>query len=221
MTFSHSIFFIFAGPLTSFGFVLCFGSHSSLEMFQQGKRNPFMVTSNECYGLALHSLNNAKAFPMQNSSERGSSSHDLSFLMTRESDRFGEGCSYSDNALSAVFRQQVSDSMNKRRKNTLFATPFCSESPSCEPASKTIPKEEVKDIISHYNHKPKEQNPLYLTEANEFGLRKPSEASYTTARYGLSQKFSQSFNRTMFRDEGLNASMTKSKIHDQLTPQFI
>jgi hypothetical protein len=170
---------------------------------------------------------------MQNSSERpggetscaknkeGSSSHDLSFLMTRESDRFGEGCSYSDNALSAVFRQQVSDSMNKRRKNTLFATPFCSESPSCEPASKTIPKEEVKDIISHYNHKPKEQNPLYLTEANEFGLRKPSEASYTTARYGLSQKFSQSFNRTMFRDEGLNASMTKSKIHDQLTPQFI
>jgi hypothetical protein len=111
--------------------------------------------------------------------------------------------------------------MNKRRKDTIFAKPFNSESPTTEPISKTIPKDQVKDILSHYDHKPKEQNPLYVTEANEYGLRKPSQASYTTAKYGLSQRFSQSFNRTMFRDEGLNASMTRSKIHDHLTPQFI
>ena len=189
--------------------------------------NPFMVTTNEGYGLSLHSIKDANIRPDENTTEpnenqtssTNDSSHDLSFLMTRESDRFGEGCSYSDNALSAVFRQQASHSMNKRRKDTLFATP-CSDS-LVEPNSKVIPKEEVKEILSHYDHKPKEQNPLYSTQANEFGLRKPSEASYTTARYGLSQKFSQSFNRTMFRDEGLNASMTKSKIHDHLTPQFI
>lgn len=187
--------------------------------------NPFMVTTNEGYGLTLNSLNTVDICPNENKGEQkqtsspNDSSNDLSFLMTRESDRFGEGCLYSDNALSAVFRQQSSYSMNKRRKNTLFASP-CSDSLT-EPNSKVIPKDEVKDILSHYNHKPKEQNPLYSTQANEFGLRKPTEASYTTARYGLSQKFSQSFNRTMFRDEGLNASMTKSKIHDHLTPQFI
>ena len=190
--------------------------------------NPFMVTSNERYGLALHALNSkdsslsAQDTPIEDTPtpSEDKNAHDLSFLMTRESDRFGEGCNYSDNALSAVFRRQASESMNKRRKNTLFATQFCSESPS-EAGPKTIPKEEVKDILHHYDHKPKEQNPLYATEANEFGLRQPSEASYTNARYGLSQRFSQSFNRTMFRDEGLNASMTKSKIHDQLLPQFI
>lgn len=181
-----------------------------------GEANPF-----DCY-LALRSLNNA-SMPTCDAQKASANkpSHDLSFLMTRESDRFGEGCPYSDNALSAVFRQEASASMNKRRKDTLFAKPFCSESPAAEHASKTISKSEVKEILSHYDHKPKEQNPLYITEANEFGLRKPSEASYTTARHGVSQKFSQSFNRTMFRDEGLNASMTKSKIHDQLTPQFI
>ena len=185
--------------------------------------NPFMVTSNERYGLALHALNTKdSSHSAQDTStpSNDKNAQDLSFLMTRESDRFGEGCNYSDNALSAVFRQQASESMNKRRKNTLFATPFCSESRT-DPAPKTNPKEEVRDILRHYDHKPKEQNPLYATEANEFGLRKPSEASYTNARYGLSQRFSQSFNRTMFRDEGLNASMTKSKIHDQLMPQFI
>jgi hypothetical protein len=178
--------------------------------------NPFMITSNECYGLALHSMN--EKAPLHEHSQKSNTdrpSRDLSFLMTRESDRFGEGCSYSDNALSAVFRQEPSASMNKRRKDTVFAKPFNSESPTAEP------KDQVKDILAHYSHNPKEQNPLFVTEANEFGLRKPSQASYTTARYGLSQKFSQSFNRTMFRDEGLNASMTRSKIHDHLTPQFI
>jgi hypothetical protein len=184
--------------------------------------NPFMITSNECYGLALHSLNDKASIPPEHlqKSNTDTPSRDLSFLMTRESDRFGEGCSYSDNALSAAFRQEPSASMNKRRKDTIFAKPFNSESPTTEP-SKTIPKDQVKVILSHYDHKPKEQNPLYVTEANEYGLRKPSQASYTTAKYGLSQRFSQSFNRTMFRDEGLNASMTRSKIHDHLTPQFI
>jgi hypothetical protein len=185
--------------------------------------NPFMITSNECYGLALHIMNEKAPLHEHSHSQESNTdrpSRDLSFLMTRESDRFGEGCSYSDNALSAVFRQEPSASMNKRRKDTIFAKPFNSESPTAE-LSKTIPKDQVKEILAHYSHNPKEQNPLFVTEANEFGLRKPSQASYTTARYGLSQKFSQSFNRTMFRDEGLNASMTRSKIHDHLTPQFI
>jgi hypothetical protein len=196
-------------------------------MVRGSNTNPFMVTSNECYGLALHALDesNSSSSPKEEhktcTNNDATSSLNLSFLMSRESDQFGKGASYSDSALSEVFRQQESDPMSKRRKNTIFAKPFNCESPISKPASKTVSKEEVKEILSNYNHNPKEQNPLYVTEANEFGLRKPTEAAFTTARYGLSQKFSQSFNRTMFRDEGLVASMTKSKIHDQLTPSFI
>ena len=221
--------------------------------------NPFMVTSNECYGMSLPQAAKRASYvsPIENdalfetdctnnecdanltrehtnsiSNENGTTptQHDLSFLFSRESDRFGEGIPYSDSALSQVFREKESDSMNKRRKNSIFVKPYCNVNDRSTTTanhngklvcSKTVSKEEVHEILSQYNHNPKQQNPLYATTANEFGLRKPSAATYTTARYGLSQKFSQSFNRTMYRDEGLNASMTKSRIHDQLTPQFI
>ncbi|KAL7484957.1 hypothetical protein ACHAW6_010572 [Cyclotella cf. meneghiniana] len=189
-------------------------------------RNPFMTTSNQSYGLALHSSDAVRPSASVKLSQEVLTSNarpstDLSFLMSRESDRYGEGSSYSDSALSAVFRQKESDSMNKRRKHSIFAKPFYSDAPTAELGSKAVSKEELKEFLVHYNHNPKQQNPLYTTESNELGLRKPSEASCTTSRYGLSQKFSQSFNKIMYRDEGLNASMTKSKVHDQLTPQFL
>lgn len=199
--------------------------------------NPFMVTSNECYGMSLPEAAKRASYvcpidvekpPLPknfNDKELGLNktvlpSHDLSFLYSRESDCVGKGSPYSDSALSRVFREKESDSMNKRRKNSIFVTPFCNDN-NTQSSRKTISKEEVAETIANYTHNPKAQNPLYGTTANEFGLRKPTEATQTTARYGLSQKFSQSFNRTMFSDEGLNASMTKSKIHDHLTTQFI
>jgi len=206
--------------------------------------NPFMVTSNACYGMSLREASKRASYtsPVEKGkgalvdSDRGcgpllattiekksavafdipSASQDLSFLYSRESDCFGKGTSFSDSSLSQVFRLKESDSMSKRRKNSVFVKQFAPAT-----RSKTVPKEEVTEILSQYNHDPKDQNPLYGTTANEYGLKKPSEATLPTARHGNSQKFSQSFNRTMFRDEGLNSSMTKSKIHDLLTPQFV
>ena len=206
--------------------------------------NPIYFTSNECYGMSLpEASKRASSFtsPAENetdscgeSSSKGcgalpgmtkdksmpSESHDLSFLYSRESDRFGEGTTFSDSSLSQVFRLKESDSMNKRRKNSVFVKQQCtSDAPTS--SSRTVSKEEVNEIMAQYHHNPKDQNPLYATTANEYGKKKPSAATYSTERHGLSQKFSQSFNRTMFRDEGLNASMTKSNIHDLLTPQFV
>mmetsp|Transcript_24295 Transcript_24295/g.43524 ORF Transcript_24295/g.43524 Transcript_24295/m.43524 type:complete len:199 (+) Transcript_24295:29-625(+) len=196
--------------------------------------NPFMVTSNECYGMSLREASKRAPYlsPVDNDkgcgglpgataeekSSTSSPSQDLSFLYSRESDRIGQGTSFSDSSLSRVFRLKESDSMSKRRKNSVFVKKQIGPTTL---TSKTVPKEEVKDILSQYKHNPKNQNPLYGTSANEIGLKKPSSATYPTERHGMSQKFSQSFNRTMFRDEGLNSSMTKSNIHDLLTPQFV
>ena len=144
--------------------------------------NPFMATSNQSYGLSLHSFDAVRPSSSVEVSREVFTSNvrplspDLSFLMSRESDRYGEGSSYSDSALSAVFRQKESDSMNKRRKHSIFVKPFYSDAPTAEPVSKIVSKEEVKEFLAHYNHTPKQQNPLYATEANELGLRKPSEA---------------------------------------------
>ena len=191
-----------------------------------------MITSNECYGMSLseaskryettseesestscNSDDNKGCGALPPGMENEVNTQDLSFLYSRESDSFGKGTPFSDSSLSKVFRLEKSAAMNKRRKNSAFAKQLDNSSVT---TSKTIPKEEVNKILSQYNHSPKNENPLYSTTANEFGLKRPTQATYTNVRYGNSQKFSQSFNRTMFRDEGLTCSMTRSNIHDSL-----
>ncbi len=168
--------------------------------------NPFMVTSNSCYGMSLKEACEKASFshshhsnsPRNNSSP--SSTQDVSFLYRRkESDSYGEFAPYSDSSLSRVFRQRESDSMNKRRKNSSLA-----KNDSSANGRKSLSKEDVSGILSNYDHNPKEQNPLYVTESNEFGRRKPSAATWTTKRHGLAQSFSKSFNNYVYRDEGLN-----------------
>lgn len=192
--------------------------------------NPFMVTSNECYGMSLpeaskrvyispvgsiSSIGNVQGDELSKEN-KDLSKQDMSFVYSRESDRFGEGCEFSDSLLSEVFRLKESDSMNKRRKfiqKELLTN--CTTDQSTN-SSRTISKEEVSEILSQYNHNPKVQHPLYHTTATEYGSKKPSEATFQNVRHGLSQQFSQSFNRTMFHNEGLNAAITKSKVHDSL-----
>jgi len=198
-----------------------------------------MTTSNESYGMSLSEASKRYETTSNEKSESTScnsndnnkgcgalpgmeeenevNTQDLSFLYSRESDSFGKGTPFSDSSLSKVFRLEKSAAMNKRRKNSAFAKQVDN---SANNTSKTIPKEEVNKILSQYNHSPKNENPLYSTTANEFGLKRPTQATYTNVRYGMSQKFSQSFNRTMFRDEGLTSSLTRSNIHDSLTPLF-
>lgn len=169
--------------------------------------NPFMVTSNSCYGMSLKEACEKAPFSQSldsNSSQDNSapsSTQDVSFLYRRkESDSYGESAPYSDSALSKVFRQRESDSMNKRRKKSSLVDGK-GESHS---GRKSLSKEETFIILSDYNHNPKEQNPLYVTESNEYGRRKPSAATWTTKRHGLAQSFSKSFNNYVYRDEGLN-----------------
>jgi hypothetical protein len=195
--------------------------------------NPFMVTSNECYGMSLPEASkrvytspvdgNNKVLTSEErgvsndlSNENHSTSQDMSFVYSRESDRFGEGCAFSESSLSRVFRLKESDSMNKRRKNSPFVQKELEHYSDPSNSSKIFSKEDVVEILSQYNHNPKVQHPLYHTTATEYGSKKPSLATFQNVRHGLSQKFSHSFNRTMFHDGGLNASITKSKIHDSL-----
>ena len=142
-------------------------------------------------------------------------SQDTSFLYSRESDRIGEGVPYSDSTLSRVLRQRESDSINKRRKNSMFAQ---QQPSSAETSSRFVTRENVKQMLANYNHNPLKEIPNYTTTSNQYGLNKMTEADVTQVRYGISQSFSKSFNNMMYIDEGLVTSHTKSNIHNSLIP---
>ena len=107
--------------------------------------------------------------------------------------------------------------MSKRRKNSVFVKQL-HKSSDAPRQSRIVPKEEIDEIVSKYKNNPKEQKPLYATTANEYGRKKPTAATIATVAFNRTQKFSHSFNKTMYRDEGLTASMSRSNIHDSLTP---
>jgi len=82
-------------------------------------------------------------------------------------------------------------------------------------------KDDVSVLLASYNHAPKDQNPLYATTQNDFGIKKPTEATYTSERLPRKQGFSNGFNSQMPRDQGLNTSLTRSNVHVELDPQFV
>mmetsp|Transcript_31810 Transcript_31810/g.75957 ORF Transcript_31810/g.75957 Transcript_31810/m.75957 type:complete len:239 (-) Transcript_31810:7-723(-) len=87
--------------------------------------NPFMLRSNDSYGMSLQeACRRATSTDVKSSSDKDTSQDTCrqdTCPYSRESDRIGEGVPYSDSTLSRVLRQRESDSMNKRRKNSMFA----------------------------------------------------------------------------------------------------
>ena len=171
--------------------------------------NPFLVTSNQTYGLSLVGLQEMAAkqqegAPRQEPTLRDNKQHDLSFLLRRESDRIGEGIPNSDSALAAI----MSTRMPKRHTIGHTSTSTSSRGgtvSSTQPASSAEEpsREEIEQALASYRHNPKQEDPLYTTTANEIGRKAPSYATYTVATKGRSQAFSNSFNGVMYTDESL------------------
>lgn len=179
--------------------------------------NPFLVTSNQTYGLSLVGLQEMAAKQQKQQQEgapsrqesptlRDSTSkqHDLSFLFQCESNRIGEGIPNSDSALAAIMstrmpkRHTIGHTSSSGRSGTM-STPSTQPASSAEEPS----REEIEQALASYRHNPKQEDPLYTTTANEIGRKAPSYATYTVATKGRSQAFSNSFNGVMYTDESL------------------
>jgi Domain of unknown function (DUF4490) len=186
--------------------------------------NPFYITSNQ-RGIGLPPMAELKREAIQlelrdrNTREkRIPQNHDLSFLFSRTSDSVGIGIPYSDSALSKVFRQR--DSLMEAVTRKSLAADLVQENNDL-PLKRQITPEEVQKILQSYNHKAKVQHPLYMTSSNDYGRKKPTPATFTSTRASKNQAFSSSFNEIMPRGNGLNTSLSRSKVHSSLDPRFL
>mmetsp|Transcript_18551 Transcript_18551/g.21349 ORF Transcript_18551/g.21349 Transcript_18551/m.21349 type:complete len:209 (-) Transcript_18551:72-698(-) len=188
----------------------------------------FMVTNNQRYGMSLSDIVLPKHFETESSEtkdENSSEKLDLSFLYSRESDRIGIGISNSDSVLASVLLQQDSRSSDvRRRRHSIVMKDKDSRAENLNffsnKSSESSRALDLRETLEAYNHSPKRESPLYGTSSNQYGLRKPSVATYTATRIPRSQKFSNSFNKMMPRDQGLNTSLTHNNVHHLLDPQF-
>mmetsp|Transcript_22578 Transcript_22578/g.33257 ORF Transcript_22578/g.33257 Transcript_22578/m.33257 type:complete len:203 (+) Transcript_22578:786-1394(+) len=188
--------------------------------------NPFMVTSNQSYGMSLTSLaayNGEYLTAEPKKSIPKDDEYDLSFLYSRESDRIGEGINLSDSSMAKVLSTKEPPScFAKNRRNSVFVQPEAIENSATGSTTASMPESSKKDHIekslNDYKHNPKEQNPLFITTSNSYGKHKPAAATYTSVERPRGQSFSNSFNRMMFRDQGLNTSLARSNVHSQLDP---
>jgi hypothetical protein len=134
---------------------------------------------------------------------------------------------FSDSKLAALYASAPSKTADlKRRYGTDKYTSDASQfkDVSVEASSKSqqaVSPVSVERTLQSYNHNPRKENPLYATTTNEFGMKKPTVATYTADRVARDQKFSNAFNSMMPRDQGLNTSLTRSNVHVELDPQFI
>ena len=168
-----------------------------------------MATTSSSYGLSVAALQELASSPTKdcsrdngrNDNGKVNGGYDLSFLYSRESDRFGEGIEHSDSALAAIMGTKRSKSAAARRRNGQTAEQL--DTGNVDNSKKPLSKEEIERTLASYNHNPKEEEPLYTTTANEYGRKKPSHATHLAESRARSQKFSNSFQGSMYSNEGL------------------
>ena len=190
--------------------------------------NPFMVTTTQQIGCAMEPKDFQSSRPYRPMDERVdiANKYDMSFLYSRESEQIGKGVEMSDNKLAKLYASAPSKSETYRMERGIASetsNPEEFKTVSVDAFQKTISmvKDDVSKVLASYNHDPKDQNPLYATTTNDFGIKKPTEATYTSERLPRKQGFSNSFNSQMPRDQGLNTTLTRSVVHTELDPSFV
>jgi hypothetical protein len=182
---------------------------------------PFLLTTNQAYGINLKELQNAtqnwsNRMPdhSNHNKEDPTTKYNLSFLFSREADEYGRDIPPSDSKLAEAFSKQ--NSLSDRAKRKRFACISHSQKPTPEKVS----REQIQQWLDQYTLKSKQEHILYSTTSNQMGSKKPTLATLPTTRHDISQKFSSSFHTIMFQDHGLNMALSKSKVHKSLDAHF-
>jgi hypothetical protein len=134
---------------------------------------------------------------------------DFSFLYTRASDVIGSKQNLKPNKMASSMEHHVV--RPKRISPQEFVSTQNSGQVKCD----------IDAVINSYKHEPKVEDPRYTTAANDFGLKRPTQATYVADRLSRPQGFSNGFNGVKPKNSSLNTTVSKSTVHKQLDPQFM
>jgi len=177
--------------------------------------NPFFQTTSSSIGMVPAQRKEWQAPEVYRPAAKGNDGF-FDFMFTKESDRIGDGVDASDSKLAETMKR--ADSLREVAKKKGEGLYPAKEAP---PSQRVPPKPTVEQVLSVYEHQPKDQNPVYTTSNNVIGYKRPDPSTFTHERKFIAQAFSNSFNNVKYRNQGLNTSLTKSNIHSRLDPQFL
>ena len=177
--------------------------------------NPFFQPSSHMVGedFSKEITYNAPTVERETRPKKLEQDYDFGFLYKRASEDIGKGIEASDSRLSAAMAQ--GDTLRDIAK---MKTGGCEAAPHPEndgpPALSATGRAEK--ILEGYDHNPRNEHSMYQTTNNQYGIQRPTVATFTADRQARSQAFSNSFNGIKFRDQGLNTSLVRSTVHNSL-----
>lgn len=134
---------------------------------------------------------------------------DFSFLYARASDVIGSKQNLQPNKMSSAMETSAP------RPKRVTPNDFVSNRKSSRGP------DDINTVIDSYKHDPKVEDPRYTTSANDYGLKRPTRATYVTERLSRPQGFSSGFNGIKPKNSSLNTTLSKSTVHKNLDPQFM
>lgn len=154
-------------------------------------------------------------------SSSSASQDTFSFLYSRESDRIGSMVKKPENPHKELLTK--TEFLKKRREElraqgpTDFDRELLSMTKSERQESKKV---DVEEILKHFKHNSKDEDPRYTSSNNDYGKKPPTGATFVAERASRQQGFSKSFNNVKPKNTSLNTSLSKSTVHPKLDPQF-
>lgn len=176
--------------------------------------NPFFQPSSQTVGedFSEEIVYNAPTVERVGRPKKLEDDYEFGFLYKRASEDIGRGIDPSDSRLSRAMAQGDTLRDIAKMKTGGIEKPTGDDDGAPE-LSGTLRAER---ILDRYHHEPRAEHTMYQTTNNQYGIQRPTVATFTADRQARSQKFSNSFNGIKFRDQGLNTSLVRSTVHNSL-----
>lgn len=177
--------------------------------------NPFFQPSSHMVGedFSKEVTYNAPTVERETRPKKPMDDYDFGFLYKRASEDIGKGIDGSDSRLSAAMAQgDTLRDIAKMKTGGCEAAPH----PDLDGLERLSATGRAEKILEGYDHQPRPEHSMYQTTNNQYGIQRPTVATFTADRLARSQAFSNSFNGIKFRDQGLNTSLVRSTVHNSL-----